>query len=330
MGAAPPTPAAQTGQARASDGPLVSVVIPVYNGATHIAQTLDAVFAQTYRPIEVLLVDDASPDRTLEVAAATGHPLRVLRQANAGVSQARNTGAAASKGELLCFLDQDDVWYPEHVQRHVAVFLRQPDCGVVVSPYQHWYPGVDGHAAPDAIKPEPPTQELDADFSGWVYHQFMLDCWALTSATTIRRSVWDRAGGFDPAQPFGEEWELWLRLSRAVEFAKLQWPPVLYRQHASQGSRFVRSLDHRVDLLLRTAQAHGLVSRDGRSVPTRTFSETIARYEMEFGWRHLKFGDRHIAARAMLSAWRRAPLHLGYLARGLAALVVPQRLLRKA
>jgi glycosyltransferase involved in cell wall biosynthesis len=321
---------AQAEHARASDGPLVSVVIPVYAGAAHIAQTLHAVFAQTYRHLEVLLVDDASPDDTLQVAAATGHPLRVLRQANAGVSQARNAGAAASQGELLCFLDQDDVWYPEHLQRHVDVFLRQPDCGVVVSPYQHWYPGAAGHAAPAAIKPEPPADGLDADFSGWVYHQFMLDCWALTSATTIRRSVWDRVGGFDPQQPFGEEWQLWLRLSREVQFAKLQWPPVLYRQHASQGSRVVRPVDHRVELLLRTQQAHGLSSRDGRSIPARTFADTIARYEMEFGWHHLKFGDRRTAVRAMISAWRRAPSHLSYLARGLAALVVPQRKLRKA
>jgi glycosyltransferase involved in cell wall biosynthesis len=315
---------------RVGDGPLVSVVIPVYNGATHIAQTLAAVFAQTYRHFEVLLVDDASPDNTLEVAAACGYPLRVLHQANAGVSQARNTGAAASQGELLCFLDQDDIWYPEHLQRHVDVFLRQPDCGVVVSPYQHWYPGANGHASPAEIKPALPAQQFDADFSGWVYHQFMLDCWALTSATTIRRSVWDRVGGFDAKQPFGEEWELWLRLSREVQFAKLCWPPVLYRQHASQGSRFVRPVDHRVELLLRAQQAHGLSSRDGRSIPARTFANTIARYEMEFGWHHLKFGDRRTAVRAMLRAWRRTPSHLGYLVRGLAAMVTPQHKLRKA
>jgi glycosyltransferase involved in cell wall biosynthesis len=305
--------------------PLVSVVIPVYNGAAHIAQTLDSVFAQSYRPLEVLLVDDASPDNTLAVATATGHPLRVLRQDNAGVSQARNAGAAASHGELLCFLDQDDVWHAEHLQRQVDVFLARPDCGVVVSPYQHWYPPDFDPAAAAAVAPPPADAgALEDDFSGWVYHQFMLDCWALTSATTIRRSAWDHVGGFNVAQSYGEDWDLWLRLSREVQFAKLRWPPVLYRQHAHQGSRFVRAVDHRVDLLLRAQQAHGLSSRDGRSLPASTFFSTIAKYEMEFGWHHFKLGDRRIAVRALFSAWRRAPARLNYLLRGLAAALLPQ------
>jgi glycosyltransferase involved in cell wall biosynthesis len=316
------------GELPARHNPLVSVVIPVYNGAAHIAQTLQALFAQTYRHFEVVLVDDASPDNTLEVAAACGFALRVIRQKNAGVSQARNAGAAASQGELLCFLDQDDIWYPEHLQRHVNVFANRPDCDVVVSPYLHWHPGPAGYAAPEALKPPDPApgvEAFDAAFSGWVYHQFMLDCWALTSATTIRRSAWEQFGGFDPAQSYGEDWELWLRLAQQTQFVKLQWPPVLYRQHAHQGSRFARAEDHRVQLLLRTRQAHGLKSRDGRALSEKAFTATIARYEMEFGWHHFEFGHRRTAVRALFSAWRRAPWRLSYLVRAAAAGVWPRR-----
>jgi glycosyltransferase involved in cell wall biosynthesis len=301
--------------------PAVSVVVPLYNGAPHILQTLDAVFAQTHRPLEVIVVDDGSTDNSREVVAASGHPVRLLQQENGGVCRARNHGARSSQGEFLCFLDQDDIWYPEHLQRQVAVFAQRPDCGVVVSPYQHWYPQETGFAPAAAVKPAMPEGELDAEFTGWVYHQFMLDCWALTSATLMRRQVWDAWGGFDTAQTFGEEWDLWLRLSQVVQFAKLQWPPVLYRQHATQGSRWVRPVDHRVELLLRAQRAHGLCSRDGRCVPTHVFAHTIAKYEMEFGWGHAQFGDRATAVRALLRAWRRAPAKPGYLARALAALV---------
>jgi glycosyltransferase involved in cell wall biosynthesis len=304
--------------------PLVSVVVPLHNAALHIAETLGAVFAQTYRPIEVVMVDDESSDDTLDVVAACGFPVHLVQQKNAGVCQARNTGAAASQGELLCFLDQDDVWYPEHLQRQVNVLRQRPECSVVVSPYQHWYPGPAGYAEPTSLKPPQPREELDAEFTGWVYHQFMLDCWALTSATLMRRSAWDAFGGFDLAQPFGEEWDLWLRLSQQVQFAKLQWPPVLYRQHAAQGSRWVRPVDHRVELLLRAKQAHGLCSPDGRCISPQVFAHTIAKYEMEFGWHHFEHGDRSTAVRALFSAWRRAPTRASYLARGLAAMVWPR------
>jgi hypothetical protein len=212
------------------------------------------------------------------------------------------------------------------------VFVAQPDCGVVVGPYQHWHPNDEGVYLPETVTPPRPAdaQALDDDFSGWVYHQFMLDCWALTSATTVRRIAWDSVGGFDTSQSYGEDWELWLRLSREVQFAKLHWPPVLYRQHASQGSRCVRAVDHRVQLLLRSQQAHGLRSQDGRALPAPTFFDTIAKYEMEFGWHHFLYGDRQTAVRALLRAWRRAPAHVSYLARGLAAMVLRQRKNAKA
>ena len=290
------------------------MVVPVFNGAQFLTDTLRSVAAQTHADLEIIVVDDASTDGSAQVALDSGIALRLIQQPNSGVSQARNTGLAAATGEFVCFLDQDDHWFDAHLARQVACFRQHPDIGAVVCPYQHWYPGLDGYALPEEVLPADAGTRTDPDFSGWVYHQFLLDNWALTSATMVRRSVLERYGGFDVERPYSEDWELWLRLSREVRFAKLDWPPVLYRQHAVQGSRKARMADHRCDLLASQVEQHGLQSRDGRAVSARVFKQTWARYRMEFGYHHLQYGDAGIGVRALLEAWRCQPTRLRCLA----------------
>ena len=130
-----------------------------------------------------------------------------------------------------------------------------------------------------------------------------MDCWALTSATLIRREVLQSCGGFDEALPYSEDWELWLRLSQHHQFALLQWPPVLYRQHPVQGSRVPRQRDFRTELLARHARQFGLSSADGRSTTPAMFRQQLARYRFEFGYHHLCFGSRWTALQALLHAW---------------------------
>lgn len=299
----------------------VSVVVPLYNGATHIVQTLAAVAAQQHPKVEIIVVDDASTDDSVHRVQSSGVAVTLLRQTKGGVCAARNAGLARARGDFVCFLDQDDVWYPDHLQTQLHCFEAHSDAGAVVSPYQHWYPDAASgqYPPPQAARPAPPAQAVDPAFSGWVFHQFLLDCWALTSATMIRRDALKRVGGFDVAQAYGEDWHLWLRLSREVRFVKLNGPPVLYRQHPTQGSRQARPIDHRTQLILSAATQHGLASRDGRAVARSLFERTVARYEMEFGCHHLAYGDRRLGRQALWRAWRRDPSRLRYLALALAA-----------
>lgn len=294
--------------------PVVSVVVAAYNGERHIGETLRAVLAQTYRSTELIVVDDGSTDGTLAAVQAIAPGARVIKKANGGVSSARNAGAAAAQGSFICFLDQDDIWSVHHLQRHMQAMRDRPECGAVVSPYLHWYPDMDNDVTPSALWGPAQPLTVDAEFTGWVFHQFMRDCWALTSATTVRMSAFRAAGGFDEQRPYAEDWDLWLRLSRMTKFAKVCWPAVLYRQHRSQGSRVARPVDHRTMLLLEAAKNYGLASRDGRAVSSREFEHLIARYQFEFGQHHLQFGQRRLAIQALLQAWFRAPLQFRYLA----------------
>ena len=104
--------------------PLISVIIPVYNGERFLADALQNVFAQAYHPIEVLVVDDGSTDGTASIAATFGEQIRYLYQPNAGPAAARNSGLALATGDLLTFLDVDDLWPADRLHLQVE-YLRQ-------------------------------------------------------------------------------------------------------------------------------------------------------------------------------------------------------------
>ena len=286
---------------------VVTVVIPTYNGERHIAQTVQSVLGQTHPHVDIIVVDDGSTDTTVAAVHALQASVRVIERQNGGVSSARNAGASAAQGELICFLDQDDIWHPEHLAGHVRTLAAWPDAGAVFSPRQNWYPGARGYDSPESLWPASLSDDIELEFSGWIYHQFLLDCSALTSATTLRKSALVEHGAFNEALPYSEDWELWLRLSRKVQFVKRKGPPVLYRQHPWQGSKTLRQRDYRCELLLSTAIDHGFVSPDGRCVDPSLFYRTIARYEAEFGYVQLQHGAVMQAMWTLLRAWWRNP-----------------------
>src|ERR1044072_7097933 len=115
-----------------TEQPLVSVIIPVYNGARFLLAALESVFAQTYRPFEVIVVDDGSADDSGRIAQSFSG-VHYIRQANQGVAAARNTGIEAARGEFYAFLDQDDLWTPEKLRLQIQHMLNHPDLGYTLT-----------------------------------------------------------------------------------------------------------------------------------------------------------------------------------------------------
>ena len=109
----------------------ISVIIPAYNYARYLAEAIDSALGQTYAPLEVIVVDDASTDDTPRVLAAYGQRIRAIRQPNGGAGAARNTGIAAARGEYVAFLDADDVWLPRKLELQMALFDADPALGLI-------------------------------------------------------------------------------------------------------------------------------------------------------------------------------------------------------
>jgi len=295
--------------------PKVSVIIPSYNCEPYIAATLDSVLNQSFKDIELIVVDDGSTDRTVEIVSSYGAPVRLITQTNARVCAARNRGIREARGEFVCLMDHDDYWFPEKLARQLQEFESNPEIGVVYSSFINWHANGQGQfPRPGGFDVTVTPDDVDPEFSGWIYHLFLLDCWMLTSTAMFRSTVFKACGGFDEGLPFSEDWELWFRISRQFKMSKLRRATTLYRQHHLQGNKIVREVDYRTVLLEQTARQWGYCSRDGRCVPRRQFLDQLASYHLSFAAGHLQYGRRVTALRSLLKAWWCSPQKLKYLA----------------
>ena len=235
--------------------PLVSVVIPTYNRAGLIRETIESVRRQTYARWELIVVDDGSTDDTETVLGrVTEGRIRYVSQANAGQGAARNRGVAAAAGELLAFLDSDDQWHPGKLESQVALFARRPDTGLVYA--DAFIRGDDGMKGRHFERVRP--------HDGNVVQALLRSNFVVTSTVAVRRRLVEAVGGFDedPALRNVEDYDLWLRLAPTTCFASLCEPLATYRVHPGNTSRNARA----------TLRAHGRIYRKvlgDRAVPVR-------------------------------------------------------------
>ncbi len=295
--------------------PKVTVIIPSYNCEAYIAETIDSILNQTFSDIELIVVDDGSTDRTCEIVESYGEPVRLIRQTNARVCAARNRGIREAKGEFICLMDHDDYWYPEKLARQIEEFERHPEAGIVYSEFIRWHRNESGSfPPPESFERTSIPDDTDPEFTGWIYHQFLLDCWMLTSSAMFRREVFEKCGMFDEALPYSEDWELWIRISREFQFIDLRRPTTLYRQHPQQGNLVVRDIDYRTVLLEETVKKWGYCSQDGRCTPKDIFLRALAAHHAGYGLHHMQTGNMGTASKSLLKAWKNNPLQLKYLA----------------
>jgi glycosyltransferase involved in cell wall biosynthesis len=194
----------------------VSVIIPVYNGERFLAEALQSVIEQTYTPSEIIVVDDGSTDGTAAVAQA--FPVRYLYQANQGPSAARNAGVQRSSGEIIAFLDADDIWMPEKLAKQLAVLDDDERVGLVFC-YQRYFFDTEV-VKPAWFRPNgPPEGEPSYWPSSWV----------------MRRSAWEKIGPLRPDFRNGEDLD-WLSRANDAGLTSVTLTDVLLKKriHANQ------------------------------------------------------------------------------------------------
>jgi glycosyltransferase involved in cell wall biosynthesis len=193
------------------DTPLVSVVIPTYNRGRVIGRTIDDVLQQTYRSIEVIVVDDGSTDDTHARLAKYGKRIRVLSQKNSGPGAARNRGIQDANGEIIAFQDSDDLWHPTKIERQVALLrklgLSVPCC--VCNAIFRLREGPDQLTFDISVLRTSHEQGLWLNPADVLATRFLF----FNQAAVIRREALLRVGGFNPELRYLEDWELALKLA---------------------------------------------------------------------------------------------------------------------
>src|SRR5262245_29271313 len=226
-------------QLRASEeqAALVSVIIPCYNQAQFLAKAIESVLAQTYREIEIVVVDDGSPDHVFEVVSR--YPtVKCVQQQNQGLAAARNAGFRVSTGDYVLFLDADDRLMPHGIESHLGCFAKHPEAGFVVGDIDHI--SVDGSYADS---PRWPLLESNH------YEELLrVNHVANTIAVMFRREVLKQLGGFKSACSPAEDYELLLRAAQSFPSCHHRSVVAKYRRYSAglsrKGTLMLRAMNH--------------------------------------------------------------------------------------
>ena len=201
----------------------LSIIIPTYNRAYIISRAIQSVLNQTYRDFEVLVIDDGSTDNTSEIVKSFNDKrLRYIRHGeNRGVAAARNTGIMSAEGKYIAFQDSDDEWFPEKLEKQMAVFTTtSPQIGVMYTGFLL----IEGNT-----KTRIPSSKVTKK-EGNIYNSLLRGNFVSPGASIVKRECFTKAGMFDEHYVPLEDWEFWLRISRHYHF-KCVDEPLLITYH---------------------------------------------------------------------------------------------------
>jgi glycosyltransferase involved in cell wall biosynthesis len=211
-----------------SSMPLVSVIIPTYNRARLLAQTLESVRAQSVRDYEIVVVDDGSTDTTAELLDGLGYAIQVCRIKHSGQSAARNAGLRKARGPLVAFLDSDDLWEPQFLEKMTRALEANSRLGFVYCDYS-----IFDDRGFVRCRDMAPEHKLE----GRLFTPLLQCDFICTGAILIRRECFQQVGVFDPDLAMSEDWDMWLRLSLKHQAGYVDEPLARIRASPESPSR---------------------------------------------------------------------------------------------
>ncbi len=271
--------------------PRVSVIIPTYNRAALLCETLDSVYAQTCRDYEIIVVDDGSTDDTFDRLAdgKRGSLGSVIYQRldHAGQGAARNAGLVMAQGQYIAFLDSDDLWEPQFLDRMLEALEGQPGAGFAYCDYATF----DRQGPVQAV-----CLTAREKICGDLFPALLASDFLCTGALLFRRECFERVGGFDPRLPLVEDWDMWLRVAHEHAAVYVDAPLLRVRQNprsASRNPELVYSLNLHV------------FARLQRDLNARRFRPVIARQISNF---HRALASYYASQRRPRPAFKHATL----------------------
>lgn len=222
-----------TSSDRATDSPKISVIVPTYNRAYRLKETLCSVLTQTYQDFELIVVDDGSIDDTSKMMQTFPSIKYLALKENYGVSVARNIGIAYAKGKYICFLDSDDLWNENKLQIQFYWMEGNTDCQVCYTDEIWIRNGVRVN-----------QMNIHRKYSGDIYLHCLPLCIVSPSSAMLRIGLFDEVGNFDESLPACEDYDLWLRISMKYEFKLINEPLIIKKGgHADQLSKQYWGMD---------------------------------------------------------------------------------------
>ena len=281
--------------------PKVSVIIPTYQRAHLIRESIDSVLAQTYRDFEIIVVDDGSTDGTHEVVAGYRNRVRYIYQENRGPSSARNSGIKAAQGEFIAFQDSDDLWLPEKLASQVPLFDRDPEIGLVYCDMSYFRS--DGPCdRPSSFKSHAPPA------SGYALRELFVNGTPMHTPTAIvMRHCFDNAGMFDERLVDFEDQAMWFRIARVFKIDYVDAPLVQCRVDDETHPR-------KDELLSAREVRKGVLEASPRLVDTLSKQELRQGYYYRYAYRaaqaHLAMSETALARKALAECLAFDPLWL--------------------
>ena len=275
--------------------PAVSVIITTYRRPVMLAAAIESVLAQSYEEYELIVAADGPEERTARVAAGYGPALQYLPlNHSAKVETVRNRAAAVARGRHLAFLDDDDRWLPEKLERQMAALNRDERAGYAFSDAR--FLGDDGRLSPTVLAPHQRDSENAFD-------NLLDGCFVHPSTVVIRRSLFERLGGFDERFFCQGDYDLWLRAAHAAPVVCVAEPLVyLGRNAGSSVERALRNVDCAIEVFERLR--HDLPLSWRQHLRSR---RTLARWHAHLG-RHGegRLARHHFRRSLQLFPWQRA------------------------
>jgi glycosyltransferase involved in cell wall biosynthesis len=210
----------------AANSPVISVIMPNFNGAQLIARSIDSVLHQTFHDLELIIVDDGSTDESIAVVSGYGdNRIRIFQQSHDGVCAARNQGIGRARGKYIAFLDSDDTWAPDCLERLHDAISHAPDAAIAYCGWQNI--GLGSERDKGFV---PPDYETPDKLEMWIRNSR----WPIHAALTTKHAI-QAAGGFNPRYPTSEDFLLWLRI--VAEHKIIRVPEVLAFYYHHTGPR---------------------------------------------------------------------------------------------
>jgi glycosyltransferase involved in cell wall biosynthesis len=286
----------------------VSIVIPTFNRGAILPEALESVMQQTYGNYEIIIVDDGSTDQTKEMLDdyLGGKKINYIYQSNKGVSAARNRGIQEATGEVISFLDSDDLWKRDKLETEIKYFSRNPEVDAIFSDLEktdgeNYFPSFmkKTMAFSNYIIDKQEFQIIDKRI---LYLCLLQEIPLKPSALSLKREVFSRNKPFDSKYKSGEDWELSLRLSKTEQFGYINRPLAILRiskdslhliEKESDASGIIQFLSDEKDMLEK--------ARDDSAI--KAAKNGLDNTYKHLAWHHLRSNNNKAMAKALLDGY---------------------------